>query len=166
MATARQSFMHLLQSIGHLARTRLGVVALAAIVPFVASHLVVLQARRIGMPERLILDFLHGVIVLSYLTAVVRIAQNRGVGRAVGAAWFGLAWPKTRWPGLAVVARMTAATVLIGLPLALLLHPLVQAIELAQDAGAIYFPVTMLPEYVMTTLVGLVLAAGTTDAPS
>lgn len=157
MAPATRSFTHLLKTTGYLARTRLRSVALAAVLPFIASHLVVLQARQIGMPERLVLDLLHGFIVLSYLTAAVRIAQSR----AVGAVRFGVAWPKTRWPGLGSIVRMAGVVVLIGLPLALLLHPLVQAIELAQNAGAVYFPVTMLPEFVMTTLVGLVLAAET-----
>jgi len=62
------------------------------------------------------------------------------------------------------LVRVTAAVIVIGLPVAALLHPLVQAMETAQaelGAGAFYLPVTMLPEFVMTTLVGLALAAGT-----
>ena len=142
----------LLQSTFLLARTRIGWIALAAILPFIASHWVVMQARHIGMPERLVLDLLHGFIVLSYLTAVVRIAQSRAspVARA------GFAWPKVRWPGIANLLRAAIIVILIGLPLALALHPIVQALEAAQGFT---FPVTMLPEFIMTTLVGLVLAA-------
>lgn len=154
------AFVSLLKTLLHLARTRLGPVALAALLPFILSHLVVLQARRIGMPERLVLDVLHGAVVLSYLTACVRVAQGPGTGLAR----FGLAMPKPTWPGFGVMARVTGAVVLIGLPTALLLHPLVQAMEAAQNnlgAGALYLPVTMLPEFIMTTLVGLALAAGT-----
>lgn len=160
MTERLRAFLSLLRTVLHLARTRLGSVALAALVPFIASHLVVLQARRIGMPERLVLDLVHGLIVLSYLTACVRVAQ----GRARGLDRFGIAGPKPSWPGLAVMVQITAAVVVIGLPVAVLLHPLVQSMEAAQaglSAGALYLPVTMLPEFVMTTLVGLALAAGT-----
>ncbi len=155
MASAAPALIQLLKTTGHLARTRLGPIALAAVLPFIASHLVVLQARRIGMPERLALDLLHGVIVLGYLTATVRIAQSR----AQGLARFGFAWPKTRTPGLAAIVRMAGVVVLVGLPLALILHPAVQALEAAQAGHGLYLPVTMLPEFIMTTLVGLVLAA-------
>ena len=160
MASRLRAFASLLRTLLHLARTRLGPVALAALVPFIASHLVVLQARRIGMPERLVLDLVHGIIVLSYLTACVRVAQ----GRARGLDRLGIAGPKPSWPGLGVMAQVIAAVIVIGLPVAVLLHPLVQAMETAQagpGAGAFYLPVTMLPEFIMTTLVGLALAAGT-----
>jgi len=53
-----------------------------------------------------------------------------------------------------------------SLPLALLLHPAVQAIEAAQATSTLRFPVTMLPEFVMTTLVGLVLAGETSARQS
>lgn len=155
-----KAFLSLLKAILSLASTRLGPVALAALVPFIASHLVVLQARRIGMPDRLVLDLVHGIIVLSYLTACVRVAQGRGRGLDL----VGIAGPKPSWPGWSVIVRVTAAVIVIGLPVAVLLHPLIQAMETAQagpGAGALYLPVTMLPEFVMTTLVGLALAAGT-----
>lgn len=145
----------LLKTTFSLARTRIGWIALAAILPFIASHLVVMQARTIGMPERLGLDLLHGFIVLSYLTAVIRTAQSR----ASGMARAGFAWPKVRWPGFASLLRAAIIVSVIGLPLALALHPIVQALEAAQAAQDFYFPVTMLPEFIMTTLVGLVLAA-------
>lgn len=161
---AAGALLDLLKTTATLARTRLGPVALAALAPFVASHLVVLQARRIGMPERLVLDAVHGVIVLSYLGAAVRVAQ----GRAVGAARVGLAWPRVRWPGWGAIVKMTAAVVIIGLPVALLLHPLTRAVEAwaAQAAGAwIAVPTVMIPEYVMTALVALVLAGETAKMP-
>ena len=150
-----QPLFHLLQSTFIVARTRIGWIFLAAIVPFVASHLVVMQARHIGMPQRLMLDLLHGFIVLSYLTAVIRIAQSR----ATGMTRAGFAWPKVRWPGVAPLLRATIIVSLIGLPLALALHPIVHTLEAAQAGQGFYFPVTMLPEFIMTTLVGLVLAA-------
>jgi len=150
-----RSLFYLLQTTFSLARTRIGWIALAAILPFIASHLVVMQARHIGMPERLGLDLLHGFIVLSYLTAVVRTAQSR----TSGMARVGLAWPKVRWPGFGSLLRVAIMVCVIGLPLALALHPLVQALESAQAGQEFYFPVTMLPEFIMTTVVGLVLAA-------
>jgi len=39
------------------------------------------------------------------------------------------------------------------------LHPFVQMLERMQTGAGLYIPVTMLPEFVMTTLVGLALAA-------
>lgn len=150
-----QPLFHLLQSTFALAQTRIGWILLAAIVPFITSHLVVMQARHIGMPERIILDLLHGFIVLSYLTAVIRTAESR----ASGIARAGFAWPKVRWPGFTNLLRAAIIVILIGLPLALALHPAVQALEAAQAGQGFYFPVTMLPEFIMTTLVGLVLAA-------
>lgn len=150
-----RSLFDLLKTTFTMARTRIGWIFLAAILPFIASHLVVMQARSIGMPERLGLDLLHGFIVLSYLTAVVRIAQRR----ASPIAHAGLAWPKIRWPGFASLLRAAILVCFIGLPLALVLHPIVQGLESAQATQGFYFPVTMLPEFIMTTLVGLVLAA-------
>lgn len=161
MAAAMRAFFHLLNMTGYLARKRLLALALAAVLPFIASHLVVLQARQMGLPERLLLDMLHGVIVLSYLTAAVRVAE----GQAVGAARFGAAIFKLSWPGFQALVRMGAAIGLIGLPLALLAHPVVQAIESSQNASMMYVPVTMLPEFVMTTLVALVIAAETVKIP-
>lgn len=162
---ALRAFLHLLNMTAHLARTRLLALGLAAVLPFVASHVVVLQARQIGMPERLVLDLLHGVLVLSYLTAAVRVAQ----GQAVGAARFGAAMPsKLSWPGFAALMRMAAAVVLIGLPAALLLHPLTHVIEdwAVQSASAwAAVPTVMVPEFVMTTLVALVIAAETAKMP-
>jgi len=145
----------LFRATGDLARRRLGWVALAALAPFAISHLVVLQARRIGLPERLALDLVHGLFVLSYLTACVRVAQ----GRAYALARFGFALPKPSWPGFGVMARVVVVVVVVGLPVALLLHPFVQMLERMQTGAGLYIPVTMLPEFVMTTLVGLALAA-------
>jgi len=161
MAAAVRALFQLLKSTAHLARTRLGAMALAVLIPFVASHLVVLQARQMGMPERLALDLLHGVLVLSYLTAAVRAAQ----GRAVGAARFGFAWPRgIRLPAVQALATMGAVVLLIGLPAAWALHPLTHVIEdwAVQSATAwAAVPTVMAPEFVMTTLVALVIAAET-----
>ena len=159
---ALDAFLQLLKTTVQLARTRLGLIALAAVLPFIASHLGGLQARGCGMPERLVLDLLHGFIVLSYLTAAVRIAQSRGQG----IARFGFAWPKPHRLGVAALLRVAGTVVLVGLPLALALHPAVQAIEAAQATSTLRFPVTMLPEFVMTTWVGLVLAGETSARQS
>ena len=158
MAAVR-AFFHLLNMTAHLARTRLGALALAALLPFVASHVVVLQARQIGMPERLLLDALHGVLVLSYLTAAVRVAK----GEALGLARFGFAWPRgIRLPGVQALVTMGAVVVLIGLPAAWALHPLTHVIEdwAVQSVSAwAAVPTVMVPEFVMTTLLALVMAA-------
>jgi len=99
------------------------------------------------------------------LTAAVRAAQ----GQAVGAARFGVAMPvKLIWPGIHALVRMAVAVTLIGLPAALLLHPLTHIIE---DRAVQFFsawaavPTVMVPEFVMTTLVALVIAAETAKMP-
>ncbi|MCR4379047.1 MAG: hypothetical protein NUV50_13250 [Rhodospirillales bacterium] len=165
MASVLRPVLHLLQSTVYLARKRLSALGLAAVLPFVASHVVVLQARQIGMPERLALDALHGVLVLSYLTAAVRVAQ----GEAVGAARFGFAWPcGIRLPGVQALMTMGAVVLLIGLPAAWALHPLTHVIEdwAVQSASAwAAVPTVMVPEFVMTTLLALVLAAQTVKMP-
>lgn len=137
--------------------------ARAGVLPFAASHAVVMVARTIGTPERLALDLLHGFIVLGYLTAIVRIAggQGQGQGHGQGLARFGYAWPRRiRLPAFADMLSIAAVVVMIGLPVALLLHAIVQAAEAWQARAdmAVYIPVTMVPEFVMTTLIGLAIA--------
>jgi len=144
-----------LQTMWHLVRKQFGAVLIAALLPFVLSHLVVLQARHIGMPSRLVLDFTHGLFVLSYLTVVVRLNFQ-------GAARFGFAVPRPRWPGFEGLVLATISVILIGLPAALILHPITQGLEaIAQDQGGLwtYVPTVMVPEFIMTTLIGLALAA-------
>lgn len=157
-------FVDLLSATWILARTRGGAVALAALAPFLLSHVVVMQARRVGLPERLVLDAVHGVIVLGYLGALLRVARQE----AAGLACFGFALPRLSWPGFAPLLAMAAVIAAIGLPAALALHPVVEAIEAAQGPqglGGAYFPATMLPEFVMTTLIGLVIAAQRSKTP-
>ena len=51
---------------------------------------------------------------------------------------------------------------LIGVPVAFLLHPLTQLLEtISDDRGGfwLYVPTIMVPEFIMTTLIGLALAA-------
>ncbi|MBL4748557.1 MAG: hypothetical protein JKY17_07330 [Magnetovibrio sp.] len=146
-----------MQTMWRLLRINGGAMLLAALIPFICSHLVVMQARHIGMPIRLGLDLVHGLFVLSYLTAVVGMAFQ-------GWAKFGLAVPKPRWPGIRPLVLATFAVGLIGLPVAFALHPVTQGLEaIAAGRGGwwAFIPTAMLPEFIMTTLVGLALAAGT-----
>ena len=140
-----------LQLVWHLLRLHYGGLMLAVIFPFICSHLVVLFAREIGMPYRLGLDFAHGVFVLGYLTTVVRL-EFLGLGQ------FGFSWPRLKWPGLEVLATALVSVILIGLPIALILHPLTQSLEQNDGVWAI-IPTVMVPEFIMTTLLGLALAA-------
>lgn len=147
-------FLLILNDIWQLFQNRFGALLLAAFLPFVLSHLVVLQAREIGMPFRLGLDLIHGLLVLSYLSAVVRL-DFAGLSR------FGFGVPKLRWPGVKPLAMAGASVVVIGFPVAWLLHPLTQLLETitAEEGGLWHFlPTVMLPEFIMTTLVGLALA--------
>lgn len=169
MSAIFRTFVQVLTTTSRLAWTRGPALAFAALIPFVVSHGVVLQARQIGMPERLLLDALHGVLVLSYLTAAVRVAKGGALGEALGLARCGFAWPRgIRLPGVQALVTMGAVVVLIGLPAALLLHPLTHVIEnwAVQSASAwAAVPTVMVPEFVMTTLLALVIAAQTVKMP-
>ena len=54
---------------------------------------------------------------------------------------------------------------LIGGPAALLLHPVIDALE-GLSVGGVAFPAAMVPEFVMTALIGLVLAAAERKMPA
>lgn len=141
--------------LGDVAKGNAKSLLLAVILPFICSHLVVLLARQIGMPYRLGLDFIHGLFVLGYLAAIVRL-------EFFGLAKFGFAMPKFFWPGFQPLVLASISVVLIGLPVALALHPITQGLEaLAEERGGLwaFVPTIMVPEFIMTTLVGLALAA-------
>lgn len=107
------------------------------------------------MPYRLGLDFVHGIFVLGYLAAIVRL-------EFFGLAKFGFAVPKLRWPGFKSLFLAAVSVGLIGLPVALILHPITQGLEaFADERGGLwaFVPTIMVPEFTMTTLVGLALAA-------
>jgi len=148
-------FLIIFKAMWVLLRRNFGAIFLAVLLPFMLSHLVVLQAREMGMPYRLGLDIVHGAVVLSYLSVVVRLKFS-------GPAQFGFGFATPRWPGLSVLLQSTFAVVVIGLPIALALHPLTQALEgLSMAHGGTWdlVPTVMLPEFTITTLVGLSLAA-------
>lgn len=150
-----KTFLQVLSATGRLAVSHAGALALAMIVPFAASHAVVMTARTVGMPERLALDVLHGVIVLAYLGAVLRLLD----GSATGAARLGFAVPKPPCIGLWKLIHAGLVLAVLGVPAALGLHPVIDALE-GVRVGGVAFPAAMLPEFVMTTLIGLVLSAG------
>ena len=132
---------------------------MAAIVPFAASHAVVMTARSVGMPERLALDVLHGVIVLAYLGAVLRIAGGSATGQeGAKLARLGFAVPKLPCVGLWKLLNAGLVLALIGVPAALAFHPLIDTLEQVRIFGYA-FPAAMLPEFVMTALIGVILVA-------
>ncbi|PCI39024.1 MAG: hypothetical protein COB46_09945 [Rhodospirillaceae bacterium] len=150
-----KALIHQFKFLGQILKKHGLSLLLAVLLPFICSHLVVLLARQIGMPYRLGLDFIHGVFVLAYLAAVVRLKFS-------GMAKFGFAMPRLACPGLKPLFLAAVSVVLIGLPVALALHPLTQALEaLADERGGLwaFVPTIMVPEFTMTTLVGLALAA-------
>lgn len=131
----------------------------AAAVPFAVSVGAVVMARLVGPPERYILDGVHGLMVIAYLTAVARIAM----GTYPGAGLLGLAVPRPSWPGLRPVLGILGEALLLMLPaafilflLAIYIGPFVMIVEslILDVVGHI------LPEFILNTLLGLVLGAG------
>lgn len=150
-----KALIYQFKSLGQIVKEHGRSLLLAVLLPFICSHLVVLLARQIGMPYRLGLDAVHGVFVLGYLAAVVRL-------EFYGLAKIGFAMPRFAWPGLKPLFLAAVSVVLIGLPVALALHPITQALEaIAEERGGLwaFVPTIMVPEFTMTTLVGLALAA-------
>lgn len=138
----------------------------AAAVPFAVSVAAVVVARLVGPPDRYVLDGVHGLMVISYLTSLTRIMRCSHPGFGV----FGLAVPRPSladWPGVRAMFGMMAEALLLMLPaafimflLALNIGPFFMGIEslILSVVGII------LPEFVLNTLLGLVIGAGMAKA--
>ncbi len=139
------------------------VILRAALLPFLLSVGVVVLARMVGAPERYVLDGLHGVLVISYLTSVIRIAA----GTYPGPGLLSLAVPKPSWPGLRPILGMLGEALLLVLPTALFLFvlliyfgPTLAAALTVLDSQVVFIAVQLVPEFILTTLLGLVLGHG------
>jgi len=155
MPMITQDVLQTLKIMGRLARTHFGALLLAAFLPFICSHLIVLQARFVGMPYRLGLDISHGLFVLAYLSTVARL-EFQGLAR------FGFARPRFVWFGVKPLALALVCVMLVGVPMAFLLHPLTHMLEqMNVDQRGLWtaVPTVMVPEFTMTALIGLALAA-------
>lgn len=140
------------------------VVVRLALLPFVLSVCVVILARLVGPPERYAFDALHGLLLLSYITSVSRIAQSRAAGRLVtGPSLLSLAVPRPRWPGLMPALNMVAECLLLMVPTALVLFVAAAFIGGALgdvELGQLSVALHILPEFILNTWVGLVIGAG------
>lgn len=140
------------------------VVLRLALLPFVLSVLVVILARLVGPPQRYAFDALHGLLLLSYITSVSRVAQSRAVGHLVtGPSLLSLAVPRPRWPGLMPALNMVAECLLLMLPTALVLFVIAAFIGGALgnvELGHMSVVLHILPEFILNTWLGLVTGAG------
>jgi len=140
------------------------VVLRLALLPFVLSVCVVILARLVGSPERYAFDALHGLLLLSYITSVSRLAQSRASGHLMtGPSLLSLAVPRPRWPGLMPVLNMVAECLLLMVPTALVLFVAAAFIGGALgdiDLGQLSVALHILPEFILNTWVGLVIGAG------
>jgi len=137
-------------------------IARVAVVPFAISVAAVVAAQLVGLPVRYGFDAVHGLMVISYLTAVTRVAT----GTYPGVNAFGLAVPRPRmsaWPGLRPVLSMLADAALLILPatfilflLAIYIGPFVFNIE----SLIVHVAAVLLPEFILVTLLGLVIGVG------
>jgi len=151
------------QAIGML-RASSSVVLRLALLPFVLSVCVVIVARLVGPPGRYGFDALHGLLLLSYITSVSRLAQSHALGQLVtGPSFLGLAVPRPRWPGVMPLLGMIAECVLLMVPTAMVLFVAAAFIGGALgdiDLGQLSVALHILPEFILNTWVGLVVGAG------
>jgi len=135
-----------------------------ALLPFVLSVCVVILARLVGAPERYAFDALHGLLLLSFITSVSRVAQSHALGHLVtGPSLLSLAVPSPRWPGLMPALNMVAECLLLMAPTALVLFVAAAFIGGALgdvELGQLSVALHILPEFILNTWVGLVVGAG------
>jgi hypothetical protein len=155
-------FSHLLKSVFRLANRHLAALVLAAFAPFLASHFLVLTARTMGWPDRLVLDALHGFFVLAYLGAVIRIGASDGTDASLGSARLGFAVPRIHGLSFEGMVSLVAFLVIICLPVWLLQYPVTHAIEafaVMRSPAWTAVPSVMVPEFFLTAFIGLAIAA-------
>jgi len=140
------------------------VVMRLALLPFVLSVCVVILARLVGPPERYAFDALHGLLLLSFITSVSRVAQSHALGQLVtGPSFLGLVVPRPRWPGVMPLLGMIAECLLLMVPTALVLFVVAAFIGGALgdvELGQLDVVLHILPEFILNTWLGLVVGAG------
>ena len=134
-----------------------------SLLPFFISIGVVMLAREIGQPTRYLLDAVHGVVVIFYLSAVVRLAPG---AKPTGGQRFGLSLLSiksiakiTQWKN---TVSLIIASVIVLTPIAVVIGMLLRRLEaLFNAAGAIWFetPSNIIPEFIMTALLGGMISA-------
>lgn len=135
-----------------------------ALLPFVLSICAVSVARWVGPPGRYGFDVLHGLFLLSYITSVARVAQ----GTLPGRTWMGLAIPGFQrpgfaWPGFRPAFGMLVEALLLMVPAGLFFLIMAAFIIGAvgdTDLGALDVVAHLLPEFLLNTLLGLVIGCG------
>ena len=149
--------------VGRIGRNLLPLLKLA-IAPFLISIAVVVMARDIGPPARLVLDGIHGIVVVLFLSVAVSVATGRA---PTGLARFGFALPAiksfqkiTQWK---TTLYLLIALIITMPPIAIVLGVLMRRIEmLLLASGATWFdvPSHIIPEFFLNiVLAGLVSAA-------
>ncbi|MDH5771998.1 MAG: phosphoribosylanthranilate isomerase [Rhodospirillaceae bacterium] len=149
--------------ISRVGRNLLPMLKLATL-PFAISIAVVVMARDIGHPGRLVLDGIHGVIVISFLSAAVSVVRG---AMPVGMARFGFAMPAIK--ALSRIAQwkttlsLLIAAIIIMTPMTIILRLLMRRIEMLFQAFDITWfgvPSHIIPEFLLNImLAGLISAA-------
>ena len=134
-----------------------------ALLPFFISIGVVIIAREIGPPTRYLLDAVHGVVVIFYLSAVIKLAPGTA---PTGWQRFGFAAPAvksiakiTQWKN---TFSLIIAAAIVLMPTALVIGLLFRRVEsLLNASDAIWFetPSHIIPEFIMTMLLGGLMSA-------
>ena len=137
-------------------------VARAALLPFALSVAFVVLARTLAAPERYVFDGLHGLMVLSYLTSLVRLAMGTYPGAHIAT----LSLPRPTWeefPGLVPILRLFGEALVVVLPAAFIIFLLTMYIGplvMITQSMVVAVAAMLFVEFFLTTLLGLVMGAG------
>ena len=147
-----------LQAIEILSRG-FGLILRAAILPFGVSVAAVVMARWLGGMERYLFDALHGAMVISYLTALSRIAS----GTYPGPSLLTFAVPRPTWPGWDIAKSIFGETLVVIVPGAFIMWMLtinIAPFVLALGSTVVSVAAMLLVEFIFSTVIGLILGAG------
>lgn len=141
-----------------------GVLVRVAALPFALSVGAVVLARLVGPPARYGFDVLHGLFLLSFITAVSRVSESQASGQlATGPSLWGWAVPRPVWPGVRPLLGLLGEVMLLIIPGAVLVFiatMLLSAVLSSIDSLVLEVVGIILPEFILNTLLGLVLGAG------
>jgi len=135
-----------------------------AVLPFALSVGAVILARLVGPPARYGFDILHGLFLLSYITSVSRVSESQASGQLVtGPNLWGWAVPRPIWPGVRPLLGLLGEALLLIIPGIVLLFIATMVVSAALssiDSLVLEVVGILLPEFILNTLLGLVLGAG------
>lgn len=134
-----------------------------SVLPFLISVGVVMLAREMGPPLRLVLDGIHGFVVIFYLSSVIMIAGGQA---PTGAMKFGFAMPPLKPLGrifeLKNTLSLIIAVAVVLSPIKIINGMFFRWVDRTFDVGdAFWFatPSHIVPEFIMTLFLGTLISS-------